>query len=77
MTVDERFGVDDTADSPMGAVEIWMERFFTWAPYATLVVAAAIASVGEWDPATAALALAAMVWTWVSFSRLGRPTKVP
>ncbi len=77
MTVDERFGVDDTADSPMGAVEIWMERFFTWAPYATLVVAAVIASVGEWDPATAALAPAAMVWTWVSFSRLGRPTKVP
>ena len=53
-----------------------MDRFFVWSAYAGLAISATIALVGRWDRVTAGLAVAAAIWTWLAFSRVGRPTDI-
>ncbi len=66
----------DRAPGELGSWDTWMNRFFVWSPYVGLAIAAAIALIGEWEATTAGLVVAAVVWTWLALSRVGRPTEI-
>jgi signal transduction histidine kinase len=62
------------------AWERWVNSFFVWMPYVTLVVSIALAQLGTRDTGDRlvdfAVTLAAAMWTWLTFTRKGQPTEV-
>jgi signal transduction histidine kinase len=80
--------MDDTARplhqpaslSALTSWEKWVNSAFVWMPYATIAVSVALAQVGATDLSDrlvdVALALVAAVWTWMTFTRKGSPTRM-
>ena len=62
------------------AWEKWVNSFFVWMPYVTLGASVVLAQIGERSTsdrlAVVALTLVAAAWTWLTFTRLGPPTRV-
>ena len=60
--------------------EKWVNSFFVWIPYVTLGVSVVLVQVGDRSTsdrlAIVALTLIAAAWTWLTFTRLGPPTRV-
>lgn len=67
--------------SDLSAWEKWVNSFFVWVPYAALIVSVAIAMVVLDETPDRLLAgglvAVAAVWTWLTFTRAGAPTRVP
>jgi signal transduction histidine kinase len=66
--------------SALTSWERWVNSFFVWMPYATLAVSVILAQFGSKDSSerliAAALTLVAAVWTWLTFTRHGSPTRL-
>ena len=60
--------------------ERWVNSFFVWIPYVTLAAAVILAQVGDRSASdrlvAVGLTLVAAAWTWLTFTRLGPPTRV-
>lgn len=60
--------------------ERWVNSFFVWVPYATLAASLVLAQVGDHTGTdrlvVVGLTLVAAAWTWLTFTRLGPPTRV-
>ena len=60
--------------------ERWVNSFFVWIPYVTLVASVILAQVRDGSASdrlvAVGLTLVAAVWTWLTFTRLGPPTRV-
>ena len=61
--------------------ESWVNSFFVWVPYATLAASLVLAQVADYTTSdrvvVVALTIVAAAWTWLTFTRLGPPTRVP
>ncbi len=61
--------------------ERWVDAVFAWIPYALLAVSLALAQLesrsGSDRLLTLGLTAMAAAWTWATFTRAGRPTRVP
>ena len=61
--------------------ESWVNSFFLWVPYATLGASLVLAQVGDYTTTNrvviVVLTMVAAAWTWLTFTRLGPPTRVP
>ncbi|MEA2002426.1 MAG: sensor histidine kinase [Actinomycetota bacterium] len=77
--------MDDTTHQPpllsaLKSWERWVNSFFVWMPYITLAVSVALAQLGTQDLSDRipglALALTAVAWTWLTFTRKGSPTRM-
>lgn len=67
--------------STVSAWERWVDVTFVWVPYITLagsLVAALVGSDADGSDRSimVLLSLAAAAWTWLTFTRLGRPSRV-
>lgn len=61
--------------------ERWVDAVFAWIAYVTLALSLALAQLEAQTTAdrmlSFGLCLAAVAWTWATFTRAGRPTRVP
>ena len=61
--------------------ERWVDAVFTWVPYALLALSLVLAQLESRDGTdrllTLGLTTMAVTWTWATFTRAGRPTRVP
>jgi signal transduction histidine kinase len=68
-------GADAAVPTPW---EHFVDRTFTWLPYATLAVSAVVTQLGEGSASeratSAGLVVIAALWTWLTFTRMGPPT---
>lgn len=82
----ERVEIGSTRAIPAGALsavsswETWVDFMFSWIAYATLALSLVLAQF-ESQPVSnrllgVGLALGAAAWTWATFTRAGRPTRV-
>jgi signal transduction histidine kinase len=67
--------------SAQSSWERWVDTVFAWIPYALIAVSLGLAQFesrsGSDRLLTAGLTAMAVVWTWATFTRAGRPTRVP
>jgi signal transduction histidine kinase len=80
--------MDDTTQpvkepASLSALTSWersVDVLFVWMPYATLAISVALAQFGAHDVSerltAVALTLVAAVWTWLTFTRMGAPTRM-
>jgi len=61
--------------------ERWVDQVFVWMPYATLAASSILAQMGGHLTSdrlqSLAFTVVAALWTWVMFTRVDRPTRVP
>ncbi|MDH3248227.1 MAG: sensor histidine kinase [Acidimicrobiia bacterium] len=61
--------------------ERWVDTVFAWLPYGLLVMSVALAQFESRDVSdrllTVGLSAMAGIWTWATFTRAGRPTRIP
>jgi signal transduction histidine kinase len=60
--------------------EQWVDGVFAWMPYVTLLASVILAQAGSQGATdrfvSVGLSLATAAWTWLTFSRFGRPTRI-
>ena len=78
--MDTRSQPSQAAES-LSALSSWersLNDFFVWAPYATLAVSLALGQLGSVQAGERVISIAlvalAVGWTWLTFTRRGRPT---
>lgn len=71
---------EPAALSALTSWERWVDALFAWMPYGTLAISVALAQFGTHQVSerltAVALTLAAAIWTWLTFTRMGAPTRM-
>ncbi len=74
-----RWRLEEPLSTP-SSWERWVDAVFAWMPYALLALSLALAQLesrsGEDRLVTLGLAAMAAAWTWATFTRAGRPTRI-